>query len=105
MTLRQEKLDAELTKVIAEFLRREFGAAPLVTVTHAKIARGLKSAFVFISVFPETKERAVRARLKKRQHALKEYIAAHMRMKYLPAVSFEIDRGEKNRQRIDELLK
>ena len=105
MVERQQKIDAELTKVIAEFLRREFGAAPLVTVTHTKIARGLKSAIVFLSIFPETEERAVHARLKKRRKELNEYIAARMKMKYLPLVSFEIDRGEKNRQRIDELLR
>ena len=105
MVERQLKLDAELAKTVAEFLRREFGAAPLVSVTHAKVAHGLKSAIVFISVFPETEERAVSKRLKKRQHALNEYIATRMRMKYIPIVGFEIDAGEKNRKRIDELLK
>lgn len=102
---REEKLNAHLQKVLAEFLREELGVSPLVSVTRVEVRRGLKSARAFITVFPEKEGVAVLAQLEKRHGALMRYLAAHTRMKYIPSVSFEIDIGEKNRQRIEELLR
>ncbi len=102
---REEKLNAHLQKVLAEFLREELGVSPLVSVTRVEVARGLKSARAFITVFPEKDASAALAALEKKHGALMRYLAAHTRLKYLPSVSFEIDLGEKNRQRIEELLK
>jgi len=105
MTLRQEKLNAELTKIIAAFVREEIGISPLVSVTRVDVARGLKSAVARITVFPEKDEGAALVLLEKKRGALGRYLAAHTRMKYIPAVLFEIDHGEENRRRIEELLK
>ncbi|OGZ14623.1 MAG: hypothetical protein A3G11_02060 [Candidatus Lloydbacteria bacterium RIFCSPLOWO2_12_FULL_51_9] len=105
MTPRQEKLNVHVRTIIAEFLRKEFGTSPLVSVTELFVARGLQSARALITVFPAHEEERVCAVLKKRQGALRQYLALHTRMKYVPEVFFEIDRGEQNRQRIEELLK
>ena len=104
MSFRQEKLSAQLAKIIAEFLRNTFGASPLISVMNVLIADDLREARVRIAVFPEKDERNILIRLKKKRSELNRYLAAHMRIKYLPVVSFEIDRGEKNRKRVDELL-
>lgn len=104
-TPREEKLNAHLQKVLAEFLREEFGVSPLVAVTRVAVARGLRSARVFITVFPEKNAKEILAALEKKHAALTKYLIAHTRVKYIPSVSFEIDLGEKNRQRIEELLK
>ena len=102
---REEKLNTHLQKVLAEFLREELGVSPLVSVTRVEVARGLRSARVFITVYPEKDAGAVLAVLEKKHGALMRYLTAHTRIKYIPSVSFEIDLGEKNRQRIEELLK
>ena len=102
---REEKLNTHLQKVLAEFLREELGVSPLVSVTRVKVAHGLRSARAFITVFPEKDAATALAQLEKRHSALMRYLAAHTRIKYIPSVSFEIDLGEKNRQRIEELLK
>mgnify|MGYP001558779519 CR=1 FL=1 len=104
MTFRQEKLNVQLTKIIAEFLRNEFGASPLISVIHVLIAHGLREARVRIAVFPEKEEKRVLSLLRKKRAELNRYLALHTKMKYLPSVTFEIDSGEKNRKRIEELL-
>lgn len=91
-------------KIIAEFLRDTFGASSIISVIHVLIANGLREARVRIAVFPEKDEQGVLIRLKKKQSELNRFLATHTRMKYLPSIVFEIDRGEKNRRRIDELL-
>lgn len=102
---REEKLNTHLQKTLAQFIREELGVSPLVSVTRVEVARGLRSARAFITVFPDTDATAALATLEKKYGALMRYLAAHLRIKYLPSVSFEIDIGEKNRQRIEELLK
>lgn len=104
MSDRDKKLNHQIKKVISEFLRLEFGANPLVSITNFFVAQGLKSAKANITVFPESAERRVLYTLSKKQKNLRGHIMLHTRMKYIPFVSFEIDCGEKNRRRIDELL-
>jgi|SRR3989344_1038277 len=105
MTLRQEKLNAVLQEVIARFLHDVFGAAPLVTVTVVMVSADMRNAKALISVFPEKETPKVIKTLERKHGALGRYLAAHTRMKYIPVVLFEIDRGEENRRRIEELLK
>ena len=104
--LRQEKVNSLLKDLTASFLSRESGmvSATLITITHIETPKDLKSAKIFISIFPENKEKETLNLLNEKKGELRKYIGSQIKMKFLPFLEFEIDKGEKSRKRIEELL-
>ena len=94
-----------LAHLAADFLVREASNQSLITVTRAVLSTDSKQATIFISVLPVSAERAALAFTKRERSAFREYIKAKSAMQHIPTIDFEIDLGEKNRQRIDELTR
>ena len=103
MTLRQEKVSENIKHLAAEFLQKESSGGSLITVTNTDISKDLKKATIFITVFPESSEKSALDFAKRKRSDIRNYIRAKLKMKTLPFLDFDIDKGEKNRQRIDEL--
>lgn len=103
MSLRTDKVTELIKKLAAEFLSREADKSSIITVTNANISDDLKNATVFLSVFPESSEEAALNFAKRKRSEFKRFVRAKIKMKRIPFFEFEIDLGEKNRQRIDEL--
>jgi ribosome-binding factor A len=103
MSMRREKMLQHIKDLAAMFLRDESDRSTLITVTSADISPDFKRATVFVSVYPHEKESAAISFLKRRRGDLREYVRSHAIMKQLPSFDFEIDKGEQNRQRIDEI--
>jgi len=103
MTLRQEKVQGNIKHLAAEFLRKESSGGSLITVSNATISKDLKKATLFITVFPESKEKSALNFAKRKRSDIRNFIKVRLQMRTLPFLDFEIDQGEKNRQRIDEL--
>jgi len=104
-----ERRETQVTQAIAEqaaiFFARESAVSSLITVTRAEMSPDLKSATIFLSVLPETQEAETLKFAKRARSDFRDYIRAHSRFHPIPVVDFEIDYGEKNRQRIDELTR
>ncbi|HWA31918.1 MAG TPA: ribosome-binding factor A [Candidatus Paceibacterota bacterium] len=97
---------AELVRELgAEFLNREANRTALITVTGASVSEDLRRATLLITVLPEEKEHEALDFAKRKRGELREYLKKNMRSKNVPFVDIEIDQGEKNRQKIDDLLK
>lgn len=105
MTLRQEKINSLLQEIASSFIKSRIESSAFITVMRAQISPNLKSAKIFISVMPENKEKEVINMIKKKNNNFKNYCKSRLKIKFLPSFNFEIDTGEKNRARIDELLK
>ncbi len=103
MTQRQEKVSQEIKEVVARFLEAESNRTSLITVTKADVSPDLKNAKIFITVLPEEKEKAALDFCKRKRSEIKHQIKKKMSLRVIPFVDVEIDRGEKNRQRIHEL--
>ena len=103
MTLRQQKVQENIKHLAAELLQRESSGSSLITVTDANISKDLKKATIFITVLPESSEESALNFAKRKRSDLRNFIKTKLQMKTLPFLDFEIDKGEKNRQRIDEL--
>jgi ribosome-binding factor A len=103
MSLRTNKVSELVKKLAAEFLSKEADKSSVITVTNANISDDLKNATIFFSVYPEKSEDAALNFAKRKRSELKKYVKSKLRMKRIPFFDFEIDMGEKNRQRIDEL--
>ena len=103
MSLRDEKMMGQIKELAARFFSMESNRTSLVTVTSVALADNGKEATVFFTVFPEDKEDAVLDFAKRKRSEFKHFIKEESRLGRIPFVDFEIDKGEKNRQRIDEL--
>ena len=103
-TKRQLKVNQELKKIAQNFFQRESSGSSLITVTNAEVTPDLRTANVFITVLPESKEAAALDFAKRMRGDLRTDIKRYMPIKVIPFVEIEIDKGEQNRQKIDEIL-
>ena len=103
MTLRQERVALQIQGLAAQFLERESDRTTMITVTRVALSKDFKNATVFFTVFPEDKEGVALDFTKRQRKNLRNYVKKGSVLKRLPFFDFEIDYGEKNRQRIDEL--
>lgn len=102
---RQDKVANLLKELTAEFLAREGNNTSLITVTSANCSPDMKRATVFVTVLPVSKEKEALEFLKRKRPELRDYLKRHMETKIIPFVDVTLDLGEKNRQKIDELLR
>jgi ribosome-binding factor A len=102
---RNEKVANLIKELGAQFLERENNNTSLITVTACSVSPDLKRATIFITVFPDEKETTALAFVKRQRGNLREHLKKNMQVKIIPFIDIQIDLGEKNRQRIDELLR
>ena len=105
MTQRNEKVANYIKELGAQFLGRENNRTSLITVTSATCSPDLKRATIFITVLPDTKEKEALLFAKRKRGELREFLKKNMQTKIIPFLDIAIDLGEKNRQKIDELLR
>lgn len=105
MTERREQMNNILKELAATFLARENNNTSLITVTSANVSPDFKRATIFITVMPESKEEAALFFAKRQRGNMRDFLKKNMNIKVIPFVEIEIDKGEKNRQKIDELLR
>jgi ribosome-binding factor A len=104
-TQRQLQVGQDIARRAADYFARESNRQSLITVTHADISPDLKNALIFLSVIPDSAEATALDFAKRNRTEFRNYLKTHARMKFLPHIDFEIDYGEKNRQRIDDLTR
>lgn len=105
MPQRNKKVANQIKEFAATFLGRENNKTSLLTVTSCTVSPDLKRATIFITVFPTSKEINVLGFVKRRLKDLREFLKKNMPIKIIPFLDVIIDQGEKNRQKIDELLR
>ncbi|MCC2630480.1 MAG: Ribosome-binding factor [Candidatus Paceibacter sp.] len=97
------KLENLIRELAASFLQRESNGSSLVTVTRVVLTDRVTKATILLSVLPEDKEEEAIEFARRKRGEFKEYVKKNSRIGRIPLFDFEIDIGEKNRQRIDEL--
>ena len=105
MNQRNEKIANSIKELAAQFLSRENDRTSLITITACTVSPDLKRATIFITVFPETKEKDALDFIKRKLKELREFLKKSLQIKIIPFLEVAIDQGEKNRQKIDELLR
>lgn len=88
-----------------EFLARESNRTSLITVTHADMSPDLKRGTIYLSVLPESEEQKALEFAKRNLTEFREYVREKSVLRFLPVFDFELDMGEKNRQRVSDLMK
>ena len=102
---RNEKVAIHIKELAALFLGRENNRTSLITVTGANCSPDMKKATIFITVLPSDKEDNALQFVKRQRGDLREFLKKNLPIKTIPFIDVAIDLGEKNRQKIDELLR
>lgn len=101
---RGEKIASHIKELAATYIEREAGTTSLITVTRVIISPDNKNATIMITVLPREKENAAYGFIKRNLGDLRKYVTKNLKINPIPFLNVEIDEGEKNRQKIDELL-
>ena len=102
---RNIKVANQIKELAAEFLGRENNRTSLITVISCNTSPDLKKATIFITVLPNKKEHDALDFSKRKRPEMRDYLKKKMNLKVIPFLDIRIDDGEKNRQKIDELLR
>lgn len=105
MNQKDEKLKDLVRKAAAEFVEKESNHTSLITITDISVSGKGRKAIILFTVLPEGKEETALDFLKRKREDFREFFKSKSRLRALPFFDFEIDKGEKNRQRIDEISK
>lgn len=102
---KEEKLNERMKRIISEFIERESNRMSLITVTRCKISKDRELLKVYFTVLPESEEQKVLSFLNRKKWEARDYLKKRIRTRVIPKLVFTIDEGEKNRQKIDQLLR
>jgi ribosome-binding factor A len=102
---RDQKLKDVIRESAAQFLQKEGNYTSILTVTDVSLSDRGNQATIFFTVLPENKEKGALDFAKRQRAEFREYFKSRSRMRALPFFDFEIDKGEKNRQKIDEIAR
>lgn len=105
MTQRNEKVANLIKELSAQFLGRENNKTSLITITSCTVSPDLKSATIFMTVLPDSKENSALGFAKRKRRDLRKFLKENIQIKTIPFIDIQIDKREKNRQKIDELLR
>ena len=101
---RSEKIANHIRELAAIYVEKEASPTSLITVTRVILTPDNKNATILISVLPKEKENAAYGFLKRNLGEIRKYITKGLNVNPIPYLDVAIDEGEKNRQKIDELL-
>jgi ribosome-binding factor A len=104
MSNRDEKIKEILRDLGARFLLLNGNKSSLLTVTRTELTPDEKRATIFFTVFPDNFEKTALEFAKRKRSEFKEFVKENSKLGRIPLLDFEIDSGEKNRQKIDSLL-
>lgn len=105
LSKRQIQVSEEIAHHAADYFARESNRESLITITRADVSPDLKNILIFFSVLPESFEERALHFAKRSRSDFRDYLKHKAALRYLPNIDFEIDYGEKNRQRIDDLTR
>jgi ribosome-binding factor A len=104
MEYHEEKTKDEIRKISSKFIERESNRNSMITVTDVYLSKDLKKSVIFVTVFPDKEEEVAINFLKRQRKDLRDFVRKSSKIGKVPFFDFAIDKGEKRRQRIEELL-
>jgi ribosome-binding factor A len=103
MSERSETMRERLREAAAEFLARESNGQSLITVTQAQVDERGQRATIFITVLPDSAEVKALEFANRNKKEFGMFLLKKVRGMRIPQLEFVLDKGEKMRQRLDEL--
>jgi ribosome-binding factor A len=105
MSMHDQREASVLMELAAKYIAREAGRSTLITPLRVDLSPDRKNVTIFVSVFPDAESEHALAFLKRHKDLFRNSLKRNARLAVLPYITFELDYGEKNRQRMDELTR
>ncbi|MES2214265.1 MAG: ribosome-binding factor A [Patescibacteria group bacterium] len=103
--LKKEKMEEIIRKLAADFVLRESTPASLITITRVELAESGKAANLFFTTLPDSAEDTALKFLQRKGGEFHGYVREKSRIGIVPQLTWRVDYGERNRQRLDEITK
>ena len=100
---RDQKLREALLHIAATFVAESSNRTSLITVTGMTLSPDGKNADILVTVLPRDKEKEALDFLKRQRSDFRKCVQEKILTRSIPLFDFNIDHGEINRQKIDEL--
>lgn len=105
MDQKDEKKKELIRELAAEFFSRESNRQSMITVTSVEMYSRGSRAKILVTVLPVDQEEKAVSFMHRQLGDFREFVMQKARMMRVPFFDVALDRGEKNRQRLDELAK
>jgi ribosome-binding factor A len=103
MNAKHDKLAEMLRELAAEYFSKESNRQSLITITAVEVMSRGGRATIRITVLPEDQEMLALEFMRRKLSDFREYVTSNSRIGRVPFFDVDIDVGEKNRRRIDEI--
>lgn len=94
-----------LARLVSEFIAEHWADESRIAVSRVDVEKGLKEAVIYVIISPELQEKAALRELAAMRLKLYNEVSGKLKTKFTPRFEFRVDKGEKNRATIEELLK
>ena len=102
--IKDGRLQEIIKDLAAKFAHLEASKSSMITITRVMAGDQGRNIFIYFTTLPDSAQEHAKEFLNRKRSEFSEYVAKHSRVGRIPHIEFEIDLGEKNRQRADELL-
>ena len=103
MNIKDKKISDMLQKIAGEFIQRNSNMTSLITVTRVDVGDRGGKATLYVTVFPEDKEKGALDMLKRKRTEFRDAVKSGLRVSRIPFCDFELDRAAKLLRTIEEL--
>jgi ribosome-binding factor A len=101
--IKKDKIEEILRHLAAEFIVREATPASLITVTRVELSSTAKVAHIYFTTLPEKEQDTALKFLTRKGSEFMDFVKKKSKIGIIPHLRFEIDFGERSRQRLDEI--
>jgi len=105
MNHRSLRLAAVIEKELGNVLSRELEfPGALVTITNVDLGKNLDRAVISFSIFPSSKAEEIIDSLNKNKRKLRQILMPQIKMKIMPNLEFQIDKGYEDAAAVEKIL-
>ena len=107
MTYRLAKINKQIQRIFGEVLQREadLPVGALITVTQVEVAENLRSAKVWLTVWPPEMAAKALRQLRKQMYDLQGAFNRAIGLQPLPRLKLLIDHGAEQAAKVDRILR
>lgn len=103
MSQQDNKVKEIIRELAATFFSRESNRQSLITITDVEVGGRGSTATILMTVLPENQEEAAVNFAHRQLTDFRKYVMDNSRIARVPFFEVRIDKGEKNRQKLDEI--
>ncbi len=100
---RGEQIRERVREIVSKYVSRETNGRSIISVSTVDINDKADIAVIFVTVIPESEEKAAMDFLKRKRSEIRKDIMKKLPIARIPVIDFKIDVGEKLVSRITEI--